>query len=361
MNNELNKHKNSDKVKWWLTLIAFLLIGATLVGMLLGYLTPRTKEEKPIEQEQEQTVLDNGGGLQVNQGASNGMSLMSTKLMPSEYKTYGVKNSSESAFLLTATITPENAMNQGIVWDYFWLGANSDFSSDNYISNYINMTLQEDNKTMLIECLAPFADTIVLQVRSQDNPNVTAFCELDYSEKVTNVTVNIGDIPILLDGDTYVNYELCPFAVGKGGVISVDVETSNICTVWQEYEAKITFIQDDFIDNRLELNGGKVEGIRMFSDEITNWIGESYYFDYSTDISNWYISYENDGYPLAGMPTADLIPYFSNIEGRTIGIMVLTLEGEYDSYTYTSRIICSGYTNSTSVENIDFSHNRYVF
>ena len=34
MKNELNKHKSSDKIKWWLTLIAFLLVGATIAGML---------------------------------------------------------------------------------------------------------------------------------------------------------------------------------------------------------------------------------------------------------------------------------------------------------------------------------------
>ena len=52
MNNELNKHKSSDKIKWVLTLIAFLLVGATLAGILLGYLTPKVRTEEPVQQEE---------------------------------------------------------------------------------------------------------------------------------------------------------------------------------------------------------------------------------------------------------------------------------------------------------------------
>ena len=50
---ELRQHKSSDKIKRFLTLIAFLLVGATLAGILLGYLTPRTPDEEPVQQEQE--------------------------------------------------------------------------------------------------------------------------------------------------------------------------------------------------------------------------------------------------------------------------------------------------------------------
>ena len=60
MNNELNKHKSSDKIKWVLTLIAFLLVGATLAGILLGFLAPKVRTEEPIKQEQEASV-SNGG------------------------------------------------------------------------------------------------------------------------------------------------------------------------------------------------------------------------------------------------------------------------------------------------------------
>lgn len=37
MNNELQQHKKSDTVKWILTLIAFILVGVMLIGIILGW------------------------------------------------------------------------------------------------------------------------------------------------------------------------------------------------------------------------------------------------------------------------------------------------------------------------------------
>ena len=75
MNNELNRHKTSDKVKWWLTLIAFLLMGVTMVGMLLGYNKPMETPKEPTKQEQEASV-DNGGYV-TETISSTGLSLFS--------------------------------------------------------------------------------------------------------------------------------------------------------------------------------------------------------------------------------------------------------------------------------------------
>ena len=41
MDNELRNHKKSDTAKWWLTLIAFILMGATILGLIGGYIVPK--------------------------------------------------------------------------------------------------------------------------------------------------------------------------------------------------------------------------------------------------------------------------------------------------------------------------------
>lgn len=80
MNNELNKHKNSDKLKWWLTLIAFLLVGVTIVCMLLGYIKPMEKPEKePDEQEKEASI--ESGGYNTEFINANGIKLFSATPM----------------------------------------------------------------------------------------------------------------------------------------------------------------------------------------------------------------------------------------------------------------------------------------
>ena len=76
MNNELNKHKTSDKVKWWFTLIAFLLMGITIGGLLLGYIKPVEKPvEEPTQQEQEANVYS--GGYSTEFINTEGLSLFS--------------------------------------------------------------------------------------------------------------------------------------------------------------------------------------------------------------------------------------------------------------------------------------------
>ena len=86
-NNELYEHKRSDTVKWVLTLLAFILVGVMLTGVILGWFDK--KEEPPVEEEQQQQT-EEGGELVVNDGISNGISLMSVKIAAADFEAYGV-------------------------------------------------------------------------------------------------------------------------------------------------------------------------------------------------------------------------------------------------------------------------------
>ena len=60
-NNELYEHKQSDTVKWVLTLFAFIFVGVMLAGIILGWFDK--KEEPPAEEEQtEQAAVTDGEG-----------------------------------------------------------------------------------------------------------------------------------------------------------------------------------------------------------------------------------------------------------------------------------------------------------
>ena len=61
MSNELYQHKRSDTIKWVLTLLAFILVGVMLAGIILGWF--EKKEESPAEEEQtEQAAVIDGEG-----------------------------------------------------------------------------------------------------------------------------------------------------------------------------------------------------------------------------------------------------------------------------------------------------------
>lgn len=65
MNNELEQHKNGDKIKWILTLIAFILIGVMFVGVIFGMTAIKAKNDK----KDEDTETVNGTSLFTNYSA----------------------------------------------------------------------------------------------------------------------------------------------------------------------------------------------------------------------------------------------------------------------------------------------------
>lgn len=87
---ELRRHKNSDTFKWILTFIAFIVIAATIAGMLLGYITPKEPvQQEPTQQEQETDI-------KIEENASELSSVVNACLMSTDFidvKTANAHNS----------------------------------------------------------------------------------------------------------------------------------------------------------------------------------------------------------------------------------------------------------------------------
>lgn len=60
-NYELYEHKKSDTVKWVLTLIAFIVVGVLLAGLIAGWFDK--KDEAPAAVTEQTAAID--GGLNV--------------------------------------------------------------------------------------------------------------------------------------------------------------------------------------------------------------------------------------------------------------------------------------------------------
>ena len=99
----------------------------------------------------------------------------------------------------------------------------------------------------------------------------------------------------------------------------------------------------------------------LFRTDVEDWLGETYYFDYASDISYWYISERAGSIRFNEMTTAEVIGYMSNITSPTLAVMKIIIGGAFNTYTYTSTINCTGFTNSTPVETLSFSQIKFVF
>ena len=61
------------------------------------------------------------------------------------------------------------------------------------------------------------------------------------------------------------------------------------------------------------------------------------------------------------LTTAEIIEYMSNITCPNLCMVTLTLTGKHNTYTYSSQLVCTGYTNNTPVSAVALDYTSYVF
>ena len=200
----------SNSSKFWTGFLAVLLVlviagAAALVGVLSDGFKNWDKFKPDEEQTQE-------GGAVIGEGESNGIKLMSAKIAPENYADYGISPMAETAYQLTATITPANATNKAVDWTVTWVGGrehdggssegSSDWSEGKTVTDYVTVTPTSDGAlTANVECLQAFGTQVRVTVTSRDNTAVKANATVDYTEKLSAVKATFGST-VLTNGMT---------------------------------------------------------------------------------------------------------------------------------------------------------------
>ena len=185
----------NNSSKFWTGFLAVLLVlviagAAALVGVLSDGFKNWDKFKPDEEQTQE-------GGAVITEGESNGIKLMSAKISPENYADYGISPMAETAYQLTATITPENATNKAVDWTIAWSWVNG-----KTVTDYVTVTPTSDGAlTANVECLQAFGAQVKITVTSRDNTSVKATATVDYTEKLSSVKATFGST-VLTDGMT---------------------------------------------------------------------------------------------------------------------------------------------------------------
>ena len=322
-----------------------------------------SKEKEPDNQANvgiEQTHT--AGGMQIGESQGNGIKLMSVKLLSTEYEDYGISPTAETAYTLTATITPSDAANHGVDWTLAWSNPSSTWASGKTVTDYVTVaTSGSSSKIATVSCLQPFGTQIVITATSQDNPTVKATCTVDYAQKVTSAALNIGNINVNFGGSTEIKYEVCPTVNGAGGTINANVTTSSVYTIAEAFTKTVTFKQPSDTEQWFNMKDLYPTGIGFADVSITNWHGKEYYFDYAHDMKNWLIMQRAGDIAFDTLTTAEIIDYMSNITCPNLCTVTLTLTGTHNTYTYSSQLVCTGYTNNTPVNALELDATGYVF
>lgn len=381
--NELYEHKRSDTVKWVLTLIAFIVVGVMLAGILCGWFEKDEAKEEQAGVPAYSFIVGNSEG--------NRMSLTS------------VRNSAVTgeSVTITATVEPDNeAENTGVDWTATWKNAESVWASGKSVSDYVTLTPGGEDyaasKSVTLENLQPFAEQIVVKATARDDPEITATCTADYAQKPVNFTLSFGEVSCNFGGDTDVTLEINANAdTAPGGAADVQFTKSEVYSLSQEFTVSYELTGKKFMS--YTASGYGVEGWYIFG----TWLPSPDFKDEYADLSGYSVAdnglyfgikYLSDNLQLhtvgGGMsnltsrPASEHIPsefvqrfthageslipegealtytYGSDLEMLDLKV---TLTGEYATYTYETTFVIAGYTNTSTLTGMDVSEPAVVF
>ena len=179
MNNELFNHQKSDAVKWVCTLLAFLIVGVLIAGIICGWFDK--KETPPAEQTET--------GFIVTPDEINGVSL-SVKAMSANGNE--VNALAENSYTVTATIQPATAL-QRANWSVAWKNGSSAWATGKTVTDYVTITPAEEGAlTATLACVKPFSEQVILTVSAAGNADKTATCTVDYQQRLNVNSLKLG-------------------------------------------------------------------------------------------------------------------------------------------------------------------------
>lgn len=182
-NYELYEHKKSDTVKWVLTLIAFIVVGVLLAGLIAGWFDK--KEDAPVAVTEQTGAID--GGLSVTPVSANGIRLMATELSETE---------SGNSYAVTATIEPAGAL-QKADWSLAWANGSSSWASGKTVTDYVTVSTSEDGGlTATVTLVKPFSEQIILTAAARGNSSKTAICTVDYRQRLIVNGLKLGGVEL---------------------------------------------------------------------------------------------------------------------------------------------------------------------
>ena len=381
--NELYEHKRSDTVKWVLTLVAFIVVGVMLAGIILGWFEKDEAEEEQAGAPAYSFIVGNGEG--------NRMSLTS------------VRNNvvTGESVTITATVEPDNeAENTGVDWTATWKNAESVWASGKSVSDYVTLTPGGEDyaasKSVTLENLQPFGEQIIIKATARDDPEITATCTADYAQKPVNFTLSFGEVSCNFGGDTDVTLEINANAdTAPGGAADAQFTKSEVYSLSQEFTVTYELTGKKFMS--YTASGYGVEGWYIFGTYLNSPDFKDEYADlsgYSVADNGLYfgIKYLSDNLQLhtvgGGMgglnssPASEHVPsefiqrfthageslipegnsltytYGSDLEMLDLKV---TLTGEYSEHVYETTFVIAGYTNTSTLTGMNVSEPAVVF
>lgn len=221
---KLTNHVKSDKVKWVITAIAFVLAFVMIIGVFMQTFLP--EGQRPTDWfnkgEQEEQIPDEkqpegNGGMQLTSAVNSGIKLMSSTISKADYEEYGVSPLAESAQTVTATVMPSDAFNQELDWSVEWVNPSSAWASGKSVSDYVTVTPESDGaRKATVSCLQAFGEQIHVVATSRDNSDISGKVTADYRQCYVGTMASLSFV-----NSTY--YDLGSVDLNPGQTVSANM------------------------------------------------------------------------------------------------------------------------------------------
>lgn len=184
--------------------LATMLVGVILgMGIMIPVATgfknrnveAGLKIEKPTDAEKSDNFVLNNGGMVTGKTQEHGIRLMSAPIAPANYADCGISPIAETAYTLTATITPAEATDKTVDWSVAFANPASTWAQGKIATDYVTVMPTSDGAlTANVACLKAFGEKINVKVICRDNIKVTATCVAEYEKKLTDVKVTLNGV-----------------------------------------------------------------------------------------------------------------------------------------------------------------------
>ena len=197
MSNELYEHKRSDTIKWVLTLLAFILVGVMLAGIILGWF--EKKEEPPAEEEQtEQATVMDGEGNAMDADTVYAMpeamsfsaaSLAQARAQFNEPSGATITSDESVDVRIEAYVRPDDAANKKVDFSVAWGTAPTHGSEP--VENYLTVTPDSDGSTTAtVSCKKAFGDDTILITVTTREGGYTATCTVTFTGIADGISIS---------------------------------------------------------------------------------------------------------------------------------------------------------------------------
>lgn len=212
MYNEFKNHEKADSIKWIAVFVAIAILFVGVIAALIPTYSHRQSEKQ-------ETLINDGesvGGAVLQEPVENGIALSSVKLIPAEFQSFGAAATSESAYVLTATVEPYDTTDKTLALTFDWVNPNSAWASGKTVGDYFSVTSTGEN-VWTLSVKKAFGEQIKISVTttnyvegdtSEANLALKATCVVDYVKRVEKVTLSYSPAPMAFDTTTTISYDV---------------------------------------------------------------------------------------------------------------------------------------------------------